>query len=108
MEENRYLGSVKEGQELVSRRGDSFDIGSLAESSQEQDIIVKALQNPGQLQDLLNIDETQLENIKAVLTGAGAGLASKYLARHFGSAIAGGFGGFVGGLIAEKLLGKGD
>ena len=108
MVEDRYdLDAIREkvGHELV-RRGDSFDIGELAKSSQEQDIIVKIMQNPSQLQELLNIDEAQAENIKAVLTGAGAGLASKYLAKHFGDAVAGGFGGFVGGIIAQKLLGK--
>lgn len=106
MNEDRYdLDTTKEKTgELVRRRGDGFDIGELV--PQEQDMIVKIMQNPQQLQDLLNLNEKQAENIKALVTGAGAGIASKYLAKHFGDAVAGGFGGFVGGLIANKLLGK--
>jgi len=41
------------------------------------------------------------------ITGAGAGLAAKYLGKHFGNAVAGGFGGFLAGLVAEKIIGKG-
>ena len=108
MSENRYIldtSKEKVGHDLV-RRGDSFDIGEVAESSQEQDMIVRIIQNPRQLSELLNISEAQANNIKAAITGAGAGLSSKYLSKHFGDAVAGAFGGLVGGIIAHKLLGK--
>ncbi len=107
MSENRHeLDTLKQKvDELVKRRGDSFDIGSLTEAPQEQDMIVRIMQNPKQLSELLNISEEQAVNIKAVITGAGAGLSSKYLSKHFGDAVAGAFGGFVGGLIAQKLFG---
>jgi len=101
--EERHL-DTRVDRELV-RRGDSFDIGELTESPEEQDTLIRIVQNPQQLQELLNIDEAQAENIRAVLTGAGAGLAHKYLSKHFGDAVAGGFGGFIGGLIANKVLG---
>ena len=98
---------MSERYEVTRRRGDSFDIGELAETEQEpENAIIKIVQNPKQLAELLNINEAQAENIKAVITGAGAGLASKYLARHFGGAVAGAFGGFIGGLISQKLFDK--
>ena len=95
-----------ETKSITRRRGDSFDIGELVESPQERDIIVRVLENPDRLAEMLNITETQAGNISAAITGAGAGLASKYLGKHFGNAVAGGFGGFLAGLIAEKMLGK--
>ena len=109
MTEEKDLDIVREqvGRELARRRGDSFDIGEFAEPSQEQDLIVRIMQDPSQLQNLLNITEGQAENITAAITGAGAGLASKYLGKHFGNAVAGGFGGFLAGLVAEKIMGKG-
>lgn len=109
MTEDKYnLDTINErvGHELIKRRGDSFDIGEITESPQEQDIIVRVLQNPRQLADMLNVTEEQANNISAVITGAGAGLASKYLGKHFGNAVAGGFGGFLAGLVAEKIMGK--
>ena len=93
--------------ELV-RRGDSFDIGSTDRSIStvpQEDILIRIVQNPSQLQELLGLTEQQTENIRAVLIGAGAGAASKYLGKHFGHAVAGGFGGFVSGLIADKIMG---
>ena len=90
----------------VQRRGDSFDIGDITEAPVEQDAIIRIMQNPGQLQDILNITESQAENISATITGVGSGLAAKYLGKHFGNAVAGGFGGFLAGLVAEKVMGK--
>ena len=88
-------------------RGDSFDIGDKSEGPmQEQDIIVRIMQNPSQLQDLLNVSDEQAGNISSAITGIGAGLAAKYLGKHCGGAVAGGFGGFLAGMIAEKIIGK--
>ena len=107
MSEERYdLDTVRENisRELVRRRGDSFDIGELTQGPQEQDMIVRIMQNPTQLQDLLNINEEQAENIRAVLVGAGAGVSTKYLSKHFGSSVAGAFGAFLSGIIADKIM----
>jgi len=105
MEEERHL--EKTG--LVQRRGDSFDIGEYLPQNVPnvpQDDVFRIIQNPEQLQDLLNINEEQAANIRAVITGAGAGLAHKYLSKPFGDAVAGGLGGLIGGIIASKLLRK--
>ena len=91
--------------ELITR-GDSFDIGSTDRPVSQEDILVRIVQNPNQLQELLGLTEQQTENIRAVLIGAGAGAASKYLGKHFGHAVAGGFGGFISGLIADKIMGN--
>ena len=106
MTEDRYLDTKQEvSRELARRRGDSFDIGEYTEP-QQQDMIVQIMQNPRQLADMLSITEEQAVNIRAAITGAGAGLSSKYLAKHFGDAVAGAFGGFVGGLISHKIFNK--
>ena len=108
MNEEKYLDTVREqtSHDLAKRRGDSFDIGEFSESPQERDMIVRIMQNPNQLRELLNITEEQADNISAAITGAGAGIAAKYLGKHFGGAVAGGFGGFLAGMIAEKIVGK--
>ena len=108
MTEDRYnLDTIREkvGHELV-RRGDSFDIGEITESPQEQDIFIKVMQNPQQLANMLGLDEKQAENLRAAITGAGAGLSSKFLANAFGDEIAGAVGGFLGGYIAKRVIGK--
>ena len=92
-------------QAIVKQRGDSFDIGSTSLTTKQPDIIT-ILQNPGQLAGILDINEEQANNIKALIVAGGAGASSKYLSKHFGSAVAGAFGGFVAGLVADKLFKK--
>lgn len=91
----------------IAKRGDSFDIGgqqgSQAVTNPE---VISILQNPSQLAQLLDINEEQAENIKAAIVGGGAGLSAKFLSKHFGSPIAGAFGGLVAGIIADKLFKK--
>ena len=108
MNEEKYLDTVREqtSHDLAKRRGDSFDIGEFSESPQERDMIVRIMQNPRQLADMLNLDEKQADNLRAAITGAGAGLSSKFLANAFGDEIAGAVGGFLGGYIARRIIGK--
>lgn len=100
-----------ETQEVGSRapaivsRGDSFDIGNQGSAVQNPQII-NILQNPNALAQLLNINADQAENIRAAIVGGGAGLSTKYLSKHFGSPIAGAFGGFLAGLLADKVFKK--
>ena len=105
-EENRYDTAKDISRELAKRRGDSFDIGELTESPTEQDMIVRIMQNPRQLADMLNLSEKQAENTRAAITAAGAGLSSKFLSQHFGDEIAGAIGGFLGGYISKRIIGK--
>ena len=89
-------------QAIVKHRGDSFDIGSTSLTKHPD--IITILQNPTQLAGILDINEEQANNIRALIVGGGAGLSSKYLSKTFGSAVAGAFGGLVAGLLAEKIF----
>ena len=106
MNEERNLDRQEMGQEVIRRRGDSFDIGETAETPTERDMIVRIMENPRQLAEMLNLDEKQADNVRAAITGAGAGLSSKFLSQTFGDEIAGAVGGFLGGWVAKRLIGK--
>ena len=89
-------------QAIVSkRRGDSFDLG---EQITQNTSLAKLMQNPAQLASALNLTEKQAENVRSIITGSGAGLASKFLARTFGDEIAGAIGGFLGGYVSKRIL----
>ena len=104
---NNNEQETKQRTDIVSRRGDSFDIGQHdSQAMVPHDQVIRILQNPGQLAGLLNLTEEQAENIKGLITGAGAGLSSKYLANTFGDEIAGMIGGFIGGYVSRRVLGK--
>jgi len=96
---------MSEEKQLAVRRGDSFDIGETKAVTASPDII-NIIQNPDQLSQILGVNEEQAQNIKAVIVGGGAGLSVKYLSKYFGSPVAGAFGGFLTGLIADKLFKK--
>ena len=86
----------------IVKRGDSFDIG---EVSNQPEIISTIIQNPEKLTELLDLNAEQLNNIKSIITGAGAGLSSKFLSNALGDEIAGAVGGFIGGYISKRLFG---
>lgn len=100
-----------ESKELILR-GDSFDIGSYVASNpnipqtQTEPEILRILQNPAQLTQMLSLTEEQASNISAIITGAGAGLSSKYLSKALGPEIAGALGGLLGGYVSGKIVGK--
>ncbi len=109
MGDNTYVldpnSEERQIQPIVKNRGDSFDIGNIngapINSSPE---IIRVLQNPDQLAALLGVSVAQAENIRAVLVGGGAALSTKYLSKHFGSAVAGALGGFLAGMVADKVI----
>ena len=74
--------------------------------SQQQQPLAKILSNPGSIQQMFNLDETQAMNVASLLTGAGAGLTRKYLTQALGPEIAGAIGGFLGGYLSRRLVGK--
>ena len=93
------------------RRNDSFDIGRqsiqpIEQSVEQQDILVNLLQNPQELMGALSLTEEQARNVSALISGAGAGAAYKYLSKHIGGELAAALGGFLGAVIARKIQGK--
>jgi hypothetical protein len=92
--------------QLEKRRGDAFDIGSAAPASitNTSPDILNIFANPQAIVQALNISDDQLNNIKALVTGAGAGASAKYLSKHFGSAVSGALGGLVAGMLVDKIF----
>ena len=94
--------------QIVTKRGDSFDIGEAAgppplNSDQH---IINLIQNPDKLASILDIDEVQAANIRAVLAALGSGASVKMLEKHLGTPLAGGIGGFLAGILASKVIKK--
>lgn len=104
MVEDKYIDTIKTGHDLV-RRGDSFDIGNIAESQDQQDILVRVMQNPDKLADMLGLNENQAENIRSLIVGAGTGGIHKLMNKHLGSEVSAMLGGFISGYVARKILG---
>ena len=84
------------------RRGDSFDIGIEKPYSPE---IIDIFQNPTQLTNLLSLTESQADNIRSLVVGAGAGGIHRLLSQHLGDEVAGMLGGFIAGHISRKVFG---
>ena len=97
-------------QEHAIRRGDSFDIGSedkdYEESSLSSPKIIEILNNPQMLAESLNLTAYQAENLRSLITAGGAGVSHKFLARHIGDELAGAIGGFLGGYISKRIIGR--
>ena len=68
--------------------------------------LLQLMSNPTALQNLLNLSPEQAENVRALVTGSGSGAAAKLLSKYIGSPLAGAVGGFLGGIVSEKLLGR--
>ena len=90
------------GDHIVQNRGDSFDIGESPSIREPQ--IIEIIQNPEKLANMFGLTKEQVQNVRAAITGAGAGAASKFLSQYFGEEIAGAFGGFVGGMLSKKVF----
>lgn len=95
----------------VVQRGDSFDIGTPSGThdvalapEKGEDIIIKALSNPGGLIESLNLTEAQKKNVQAVLAGAGAGLGLKFLSDALGEEISAAIGAVAGAYVAKKVI----
>jgi len=99
----------------IVKRGDSFDIGGLGELTESEsgnlpqtsdDIIIRLLSNPKGLANSLGLTEKQAKNIASIITGGGAGLGHQLLADAIGPELAGAIGGFLGGYVSKKVVGK--
>ena len=100
------LNALRERKVGAQARGDGFDMGGDESYGNEQQpgSFLELLSNPQQLANSLNLNRKQAENIRSLITGSGAGLASKFLARTFGDEIAGAIGGFLGGYVSKRIL----
>ena len=106
--EDRIQGALNTLKELgVANRGDSFDIGGEVESyDNPQEAISTYLSNPKQLGQLFHLTDKEAENVCALITGGGSALSYKMLSQYIGSELAGAVGGYLGGLVARKVVGK--
>lgn len=90
----------------ASSRGDSFDLGGEVTRYEGQDSISQYLSNPKQLSQLFSLTEKQAENVCSLITGGSSAFAYKLLARHLGSELSGAIGGFLGGYLSKRVIGK--
>lgn len=102
----------------ITRRGDSFDIGPSNQQGQQQDnggqqiqrqqsgedILIKAISNPKDLVDSFGLSDEQVTNVRALVTGGGAALLTKYLGGALSEPVAGALGGLLGGWVSTKLV----
>jgi hypothetical protein len=111
MSEN--YGEIRSVDAEVVRRPDSFDTGhSSVESIQQNDRsatrpngIASILSNPAAIGSL-GLTTKQAKNVRSLVTGAGAGLAHKYLSEAIGDELSGAVGAFLGAYLSKKVLGK--
>ena len=68
--------------------------------------LANIIQNPSALRSLFTVDERQALNVASLITGGASGLGRKYLTNLVGPELAGAIGGFVGGYVSRKLMGK--
>ena len=90
----------------LQRRGDSFDIGELTESPQEQDMFVRIMQNPRQLAEMFNLDEKQAQNLKSLAIGGGTGGIHRLLSRELGDVPSAVIGSLLSSWLTGKIFGK--
>lgn len=92
----------------IVRPRDSFDLGQAGDrlSPASTDVIYQLVSNPKKLIGSLGLTPQQAENITSIISGAGAGAAHKYLARHIGDELAAAAGGFLAAYLAKRVLQK--
>jgi len=111
--EERYIeGEVTNEEEEVGvehfpSRGDSFDIGRKGgDIVQSGGAFNDILSNPNQLIKSLNLSPQQARNVKSIIAAGGAGISHQLLSNVIGSELAGAVGGFLGGYLSRKMLGR--
>ena len=68
--------------------------------------LANILENPSALKTMFTVDEKQALNVASLITGGASGLGRKYLTNLVGPELAGAIGGFLGGYVSRKLMGK--
>ena len=74
--------------------------------SQQENALANIISNPGSLTNMFNLNAEQSKNVKSLITGGTAALSHKYLSQMFGDELAGAIGGFLGGYISKRLVGR--
>ena len=74
--------------------------------SQHENALANLISNPGAVSQMFNLNIEQSKNVKSLITGGAAALSHKYLSQMFGDELAGAIGGFLGGYISKRLVGK--
>jgi len=67
--------------------------------------VVKLLANPSQIKGLLQLNDEQATNIKAIISGAGAAFFNKHFGKSIGDEFSAAAGGFLAAWISKKILG---
>jgi len=68
--------------------------------------LANILENPSALKTLFTLDEKQALNVASLITGSTSGLGRKYLTNLVGPELAGAIGGWLGGYISKRVMGK--
>lgn len=111
-EEEKYIaeGEVTNEEEVetaqLPSRGDSFDIGRKGGDIVQSGGLNGILSNPNQLIRTLNLTPQQARNVKSIIAAGGAGISHQLLSNVIGSELAGAVGGFLGGYLSRKLMGR--
>jgi len=90
----------------IVQRGDSFDVGHEIEQYQQPQptSISSLMSNPKALMGMLNLDDSQAENVSAILAGAGGAAGYKWLRKYIGDELAAAAGAGLAAYITKKLL----
>ena len=91
----------------LQRRGDSFDIGGEQAIGEPHYLeILQNLENPGQLAQVLNLNEKQVQNLKSLIVGGGTGGIHRLLSKNLGDIPSALIGSVLSAWIAGKIINK--
>ena len=88
---------------IKERRGDSFDIGENLPATVEPEVI-RILQNPHELADMLHLTEQQADNLRSLIIGGGTGGVHRLLSRYFGDEASAVIGALASTWLSRKVI----
>ena len=81
------------------------ELAELGDGPQASQALMRLIQNPGLIKGQFNLSDTQAVNVKALISGAGTGVAVKYLSQHIGTELSAIVGAFLSSYMARKIFG---